>query len=129
MSFFKFENLVALRNRLLLSRAELARKAEMSILTIMKLENGLGCRPETARRLLKSLGLELNKYQDLPKRDIEEGIVFASPISDGGGKRLLLRLMPEEPVDKPKEKNRSSKTPNATKSEGKAVPKPKKSGA
>jgi DNA-binding XRE family transcriptional regulator len=47
------------RESLLLSKAELARKAGLSPLTIDRIEKGKSCRPETKRKVLIALGLKL----------------------------------------------------------------------
>jgi DNA-binding XRE family transcriptional regulator len=47
------------RESLLLSKAELARKAGLSPLTIDRIEKGESCRPETKRKVLIALGLKL----------------------------------------------------------------------
>lgn len=49
------------RESLLLSKAELARKAGLSSLTIDRIEKGKGCRPETKRKVLLALGLKLSE--------------------------------------------------------------------
>ena len=46
------------RENLLLSRAELARKAGVSFLTIDRVEKGLPCRTETKRKILAGLGFK-----------------------------------------------------------------------
>jgi len=43
----------------LLSKAELARKAGVSPLTIDRIEKGKGCRMETKRKIILALGLKL----------------------------------------------------------------------
>jgi DNA-binding XRE family transcriptional regulator len=48
------------RESLLLSKAELARKAGLSPLTIDRIEKGKSCRPETKRKVLLALGLKLS---------------------------------------------------------------------
>jgi len=48
------------RERLLMSKAELARKAGISTLTIDRVEKGKGCRLETKRKIILALGLELS---------------------------------------------------------------------
>jgi DNA-binding XRE family transcriptional regulator len=48
-----------IREGLLLSKAELARKAGLSPLTIDRIEKGKNCRPETKRKVLVALGLKL----------------------------------------------------------------------
>jgi len=43
----------------MMSKAELARRAGLSVLTIDRVEKGLGCRMDTKRKILESLGLSL----------------------------------------------------------------------
>jgi predicted transcriptional regulator len=42
-----------------MSKAELARRAGLSVLTIDRVEKGLGCRMDTKRKILEALGLGL----------------------------------------------------------------------
>jgi DNA-binding XRE family transcriptional regulator len=44
----------------MISKAELARKAGLSVLTIDRIEKGFGCRMDTARKILKALGFKLS---------------------------------------------------------------------
>ena len=46
------------RESLLMSKAELARHAHISPITISRIENGLPCRLETKRKILLALGLQ-----------------------------------------------------------------------
>jgi len=55
------------REKLLLSKAELARKAGLSLLTIDRLEKGLSCRIETKRKIILALGYSLS----------DKGLVFS----------------------------------------------------
>jgi DNA-binding XRE family transcriptional regulator len=48
------------RERLLMSKAELARKAGISTLTIDRVEKGKDCRLETKRKIILALGLEIS---------------------------------------------------------------------
>ena len=48
------------RERLLMSKAELARKAGISSFTIGRIEKGLTCRIETKRKILLALGYALS---------------------------------------------------------------------
>lgn len=43
----------------MMSKAELARRAGLSVLTIDRVERGLGCRMDTKRKILEALGLSL----------------------------------------------------------------------
>ncbi len=47
------------REELLVSKAELARKAGISALTIDRVEKGMQCRMDTMRKILMALGLKL----------------------------------------------------------------------
>jgi DNA-binding XRE family transcriptional regulator len=49
-----------IREELLMSRAELARKAGVSPLTIDRIEKGYSCRLETKRRIILALGYDLS---------------------------------------------------------------------
>jgi DNA-binding XRE family transcriptional regulator len=49
-----------IREEHLMSKAELARKAGLSVLTIDRIEKGYGCRLETKRRILLALGYDLS---------------------------------------------------------------------
>ncbi len=50
-------NVQRLREEQLLTKAELARKAGISPLTISRIENGLDCRVDTKRKIIFALGL------------------------------------------------------------------------
>ena len=49
-----------IREELLMSKAELARKAGVSSLTIGRIEKGYSCRLETKRRIILALGYDLS---------------------------------------------------------------------
>ena len=53
------------REQILMSKAELARKAELSVLTIDRIEKGKGCHPETKRKILMALDLDLSKEHNI----------------------------------------------------------------
>lgn len=48
------------RESLLMSKAELARQANVSPLTISRIEKGMPCRLDTKRKILLALGLKLS---------------------------------------------------------------------
>jgi ribosome-binding protein aMBF1 (putative translation factor) len=52
-------NVRKIRNERMMSKAELARRANLSVLTIDRVERGYGCRVDTKRKLLEALGLSL----------------------------------------------------------------------
>ena len=54
-------NLQQIRESLLISKAELARKAGISPITIDRLEKGKACRMETKRKILLALGYQLSE--------------------------------------------------------------------
>ena len=54
-------NLRKMRESLLMSKAELARKAGLSALTIDRVEAGYNCRMDTKRKIILALGLELSE--------------------------------------------------------------------
>jgi DNA-binding XRE family transcriptional regulator len=51
-------NVRKLRTERMMSKAELARRAGMSTLTIDRVERGLPCRMDTKRKILEALGLK-----------------------------------------------------------------------
>jgi len=51
-------NLQRLREDQLLTKAELARKAGVSALTVARIESGLDCRVDTKRKIILALGLQ-----------------------------------------------------------------------
>ena len=53
-------NVKKFREELLMSKAELARKAGLSALTIDRVENGMPCRMDTKRKILLALGMKLS---------------------------------------------------------------------
>ena len=50
-----------IREELLMSKAELARKAGVSPLTIDRIEKGKNCRMETKRKIILALGYNLSE--------------------------------------------------------------------
>ena len=49
--------LKVLRERLLISRSELARKASLCVMTLQRIEKGKPCRLDTKRKIVKALGV------------------------------------------------------------------------
>ena len=49
-----------IREKFLLSKSELARKAGVSALTIERIEKGNNCRVDTKRKIILALGLNLS---------------------------------------------------------------------
>lgn len=69
-------NVRAIRESLLMSKAELARKAGISALTVDRVEKGMECRMDTKRKIILALGFKLS----------EKDKVFGP--DSGSGKRL-----------------------------------------
>ena len=55
------------REALLMSKAELAREAQVSPITIARIEKGMPCRMETKRKILLALGLKLSEKNKIFK--------------------------------------------------------------
>ena len=49
------------REKILVSKTELAKKAEVSCLTIDRIEKGKSCRLDTKRKIIQALGLNLSE--------------------------------------------------------------------
>lgn len=49
-----------IRESLMISKAELARKANLSNVTIARIENGMPCRLETKRKVILALGYKIS---------------------------------------------------------------------
>ena len=59
-----------LREALLMSKAELARKAGISPLTVDRIERGASCRMVTMRKIILALGLDLaDRGRVFPEQD------------------------------------------------------------
>ena len=59
MQIKKGNNVRKIREELLMSKAELAKAADLSVLTVNRVENGKTCRVATKRKIIKALGLTL----------------------------------------------------------------------
>jgi DNA-binding XRE family transcriptional regulator len=57
-------SLKKIRESLLMSKSELAKKADISPITIARIEKGMPCRMETKRKIILALGYNLSdKYK------------------------------------------------------------------
>jgi DNA-binding XRE family transcriptional regulator len=72
-------NVQRFREALMLSKAELARRAGLSTLTIDRIEAGRPCRLDTKRRILLALGLRVTD------RDKVFSVEMSSPAARLGG--------------------------------------------
>jgi DNA-binding XRE family transcriptional regulator len=57
------------REYVLMSKAELARKANVSPITISRIEQGFPCRMETKRKIIKALGYKLSERDKIFPED------------------------------------------------------------
>jgi len=63
-------NVLQIREGLLISKAELARRAGLSVLTIDRVEKGMTCRMDTKRKIILALGLQVSdRYKVFGKKD------------------------------------------------------------
>jgi transcriptional regulator with XRE-family HTH domain len=62
-------NLRRVREARMLSKAELARRAGISPLTIDRIEKGMPCRIATRRKILLALGLKLSQWRRVFKEN------------------------------------------------------------
>ena len=53
--------LKTIRESLMMSKAELSRKAGISSITITRIENGMPCRMETKRKIILALGYKISE--------------------------------------------------------------------
>ncbi len=58
--YLGFNLVKKIREQLLISKSEVARKAGVSPLTIDRVEKGENCRMETKRRIISAIGYELS---------------------------------------------------------------------
>jgi DNA-binding XRE family transcriptional regulator len=62
-------NVQKLREEMLMSKAELARKAGVSALTIDRIESGKSCRMDTKRKIILALGFKLSDKEKVFAKD------------------------------------------------------------
>ena len=58
-------HLKKIRESVMMSKAELAKKANVSPITISRIENGKPCRMETKRKIILALGFELSDKEKI----------------------------------------------------------------
>ena len=56
-------NVRKIREALMMSKAELARKSGLSTLTIDRVESGRSCRLDTKRKILQALGMKVSEKE------------------------------------------------------------------
>ncbi|MFC1885618.1 helix-turn-helix transcriptional regulator [Thermodesulfobacteriota bacterium] len=62
-------NLKRIREQLLMSKTELARKATVSPLTVDRIEKGMPCRLETKRKIIHALRMDLSEKNRIFPQD------------------------------------------------------------
>ena len=74
-------NVQSFREALMMSKAELARKAGLSTLTIDRLEAGRPCRLDTKRKVLLALGLKVSDKDKVfgDGADVDAAVLRAEP--------------------------------------------------
>ena len=77
----------------MMSKAELARKANISPVTITRIESGLSCRMETKRKIILALGLKMSDKNKVFGEDVELSI---KDKEDGGGPKKLDNVLSSE---------------------------------
>jgi DNA-binding XRE family transcriptional regulator len=70
-----------IRESLMMSKAELSRKANISDKTIARIENGMPCRMETKRKIILALGFKISEKNKV------FGDIIESSIKDNGCRR------------------------------------------
>jgi DNA-binding XRE family transcriptional regulator len=91
-----------IRESLMMSKVELARKANISPVTIARIENGMPCRLETQRKIILALGYKISDKNKVFGDDME------SSIKDNGARRSSVdrrqfkytEYIPEQRFDK-----------------------------
>ncbi len=66
-------NVKKLREERLLSKAELARKAGLSALTIDRVESGMPCRMDPKRKIILALGMTIEEKDKVFEKGQEDG--------------------------------------------------------
>jgi len=59
------------REQILISKAELARKAGVSVLTIDRIEKGKSCRLETKKKIILALDLKLSERNKIFRDELD----------------------------------------------------------
>lgn len=61
----KINNLKIFREKGLISKTELAREAEISLVTLDRIEKGYDCRLSTKRKIIEALGLDFEDTKEV----------------------------------------------------------------
>jgi DNA-binding XRE family transcriptional regulator len=82
-------NVQQFREALMMSKAELARKAGLSTLTIDRVESGRPCRLDTKRKILLALGLKVADKDRVFGSALDETNADTAPDAMGEPERLV----------------------------------------
>ena len=74
----------------MMSKAELSRKANISPITITRIENGMPCRLETKRKIILALGLKISDKNKVFGEDTELSIKDKESRRLGADRRRFL---------------------------------------
>jgi len=58
-------SLKKIRESLMMGKSELSRKANISLITITRIESGMSCRMETKRKIVLALGLKFSDKNEV----------------------------------------------------------------
>jgi len=72
-----------LRTERMMSKAELARRAGLSALTIDRIERGMACRMDTKRKILEALGLSPHERTQVFPAGAEASLLGGNGVSEG----------------------------------------------
>ena len=76
-------NVQRFREALLMSKAELARRAGLSTLTIDRIESGRPCRLDTKRRILMALGMRVaDRDKVFSTADVSPAEILGRPLAE-----------------------------------------------
>jgi DNA-binding XRE family transcriptional regulator len=78
-----------IRESLMMSKAELARRANISDKTITRIESGMFCRIDTKRKIILALGLKFSDKKKLFGEDVELSIKDKEDKRSGVDRRIF----------------------------------------
>jgi DNA-binding XRE family transcriptional regulator len=95
-------SLKEIRESLMISKTELARKANISPITITRIEQGLPCRNETKRKIILALGYKVSDMNKVFAEDMELFVNDKSDRRSGVERRQFLydKHIPEQRTSK-----------------------------
>ena len=82
-------SLKKIRESLMMSKAELSRRANISTITIRRIESGMRCRIETKRKIILALGLKMSDKNKVFGEDVELSIKDKEDKRSGVDRRMF----------------------------------------